>query len=481
MDDLKALYFRIENPIDNKVKWSKLLNIYSTSYDYEDFYSRVIKKEQDTLVFYDAEDKKTFCLMMWSIWKNKILAISEDDLRIAIENKDFDYDIYDVIKKVRELESIKSYTVLQQVLTSPDINRYFSDLFDDFNHKVVIYSDFEIKKQDTYNTVLSIRVDSTKLYKLLKQFINECNSSDLPYYLKYNECGKKITVNIYTTIENFRKVESILSILRKENNLYFYENKDLLSGSLSEYIGLRNKDYYNTYQYLRERSLILFKSFDSVTYEYISNHLNILVSYKEGRMNIIDYISTYVMERVVSQLINGTIKTREEYFNFTNSEDLVRLKSYIKEKLSNNMRDILKQRLYLKNSEEEIEFKLNENKTIKIDVDIIMRAIRSLTLTLMNKDRALEKAYRIRIRNECQFYKVDFDKFCLDAGFSKKLFFNKSQFDNYQKEIDKIHQEIKKVESLENLISSEINNDTRSKIADSMGELRQIFNLEEGN
>ena len=255
----------------------------------------------------------------------------------------------------------------------------------------------------------------------------------------------------------------------------------MLSGSLSEYIGLRNKDYYNTYQYLRERSLILFKSFDSVTYEYISNHLNILVSYKEGRMNIIDYISTYVMERVVSQLINGTIKTREEYFNFTNSEDLVRLKSYIKEKLSNNMRDILKQRLYLKNSEEEIEFKLNENKTIKIDVDIIMRAIRSLTLTLMNKDRALEKAYRIRIRNECQFYKVDFDKFCLDAGFSKKLFFNKSQFDNYQKEIDKIHQEIKKVESLENLISSEINNDTRSKIADSMGELRQIFNLEEGN
>ena len=111
----------------------------------------------------------------------------------------------------------------------------------------------------------------------------------------------------------------------------------MLSGSLSEYIGLRNKDYYNTYQYLRERSLILFKSFDSVTYEYISNHLNILVSYKEGRMNIIDYISTYVMERVVSQLINGTIKTREEYFNFTNSEDLVRLKSYIKEKLSNNM------------------------------------------------------------------------------------------------------------------------------------------------
>ncbi len=481
MEDLKALYFRIENPIDNKVKWSKLLNIYSTSYDYEDFYSHVIKKDNDSLVFYDIEDKKTFCLVMWSIWKSKILAISEEDLRVAIDNKDFDYDVYDVIKKVRELESVKSYTALQQVLTSPDVNRYFSDLFDDFNHKVIIYSDFYIKKDDSFNTVFTIKVDSTKLYKLLKQYINECNAQDLPYYIKYTETGKKIIVNIYSTIENFKKNEAILSILRKENNLYFFENNDLLSGALSEYIALRNKDYYNTYQYLRERSLILFKSFDSVTYEYISNHLNILVSYKEGRMNIIDYISTYVMERVVSQLINGTIKTREEYFNFTNSEDLVKLKDYIKEKLSNSMRDILKQRLYLKNSDEEIELKLNDSKTIKIDIDIIMRAIRSLTLTLMNKDRALEKAYRIRIRNECQFFKVDFDKFCLDGGFSKKLFFNKTQFDNYQKEIDKIHQEIKKVESFENLISSEIDTEARSKISDSMTELKQIFNIEEGN
>ena len=45
MEDLKSLYLRIENPIDNKVKWNKLLNIYSTSYDYEDFYSNLTKKD----------------------------------------------------------------------------------------------------------------------------------------------------------------------------------------------------------------------------------------------------------------------------------------------------------------------------------------------------------------------------------------------------------------------------------------------------
>ena len=93
----------------------------------------------------------------------------------------------------------------------------------------------------------------------------------------------------------------------------------------------------------------------------------------------------------------------------------------------------------------------------------------------------MEKSFRVRIKNECQFYKVDYDKFCLDSGFCRKLFYNKEKYDSYQKEIDRIHGEIKKVETLEDLISSEINVDTRNKISDSMSELRQIFQMEEGN
>ena len=167
MDELKTLYFRIENPMDNKIKWNKLLNIYSNSYDYEDFYSRVTKKDKvNNTIQYDIEDKKTFCLVMWSIWKKKLLAISEERLREYIDNKEFDFDVYDVIKDVRDLDSVKSYTALQQVLTNPNINRYFSDLFDDFNHKVIIYSDFDVKKDTSYNTVLTIKVDANRLYKI---------------------------------------------------------------------------------------------------------------------------------------------------------------------------------------------------------------------------------------------------------------------------------------------------------------------------
>ena len=481
MEDLKTLYLRIENPMDNKIKWNKLLNIYSASSNYEDFYSRVIKKDKkDNSLLYDSEDKKTFCLIMWSIWKKKILSFSEEELRELVEKKEFDYDIYDVISKIRNLESIKTYSDLQQVLTDPSINRYFSDLFDDFNHKVIIFSDFTVRSDLSFNTVFSIKIDAIKLYKILKIYINECISREMPYYVKYNELGKEVIISFYSTIENFKKNEEILKILKKENYMYFHSNYDILSGNLDDAIALRNKDIFNNYQYLRERSLIFFKSFDSVTYEYVMNHLNTLVSYKDGRMNIVEYLATYVMEKVINQIVESTIKTNQDYFYIANSEDLINLRKYIKDKLVLNMKDILKDRLYLKPADSEITLKLNDSKTIKVQIEMFLCGIRNLTMTLISKDNSIEKAYRIRIKNECQFYGVDYDKFCLDSGFVKKLFYNKKTYDHYQKEIENIHNDIKKVESLENLISSEIDEETRTKIQESMSELNQIFNVEEG-
>ncbi len=480
-DELRNLYFRIENPIDNKIKWAKLLNIYSTSFNYEDFFSIIAKKEEkNTTIEYDEDEKNSFALLMWSNFKTQILKFTEEELRDLIDSKFFDFDIYDAILKIRDMDSVKNYQNLKEVLKDPAIYRYFSYMYTDIDHDITICSDYRIKYDPKYNTVLSIKVDASRLYKILKVYINECIKAEMSYFIKFNDYDKKIVINIFTSIANFKKNEEILSIIKKENYMYFYDNYDLLSGNINEVMTIRNKDVYNNYQYLRERTLIFFKSIDSVTYEYITNHMNILVSYKDGRMNIIEYLSQFVTERIINQLINKSIKTSQEYFLIANSGDLNNLKNYIKEKLSANLKDILNDRLYLK-GDESIPLKLNENKTIKVDVNIIMSAIRNLTLTLMTKDSSLEKLYRVRIKNECQFYKVDYEKFCLDEGFAKKLFYNKNEYDNYQSELDRIHKEIEKVESLEALMSSEINDDTREKISNSMSELRQIFNLEEGN
>lgn len=396
MDDLKGLYFRIENPIDNKVKWNKLLNIYSTSTSFDDFYSKIAVNEISDSIHYDEDDRDNFCLMMWSSWKNLLLSFSESELNSYIEQKVFDSNVYEVVKIVRELESIRNISSLKETLQNEMINKYFSKLFNINDHNVSIYSFFGLKKDTSYNTIFNITVSAKYLYKLLKLFINQCINSELSYYIKYNECNKNVVVSIYTTINDAKKVESFLNTLKKEYYTFFIENKNnLLYGNINEWISIKNKDYFNEEEYLKSRSSILFKSLNSVIYEYVINHLNILVSYKDGRMNLIEYLSNNVMEKVVSDLLNSNIKTNSEYFFIANSEDLINLKSYIKDKLILGIKDILRERLYLKDDFDKIKFQLNSNKSIDINVNVFMSAIRNLTLTMMLKDNTLEKALEL--------------------------------------------------------------------------------------
>jgi len=478
MDDLKTLYFDIENPIDNKLKWHKILNTYSISTNFKDFYSKITEKEHEEKTYYDEDGKKNFYLIMWSVWKKSLLALTEDEIKKYIDNKIFDSGIYEVIKTVRELESIKSFIALRNVLADSEINRYFSSFFDDFNHDVIICSEFGMKKDPKYNTVFTITVDAINLYKLLKNFVNECMSQAIPYYLKYNEEGKNVEITIYSSIEDVKKINSLIDILKKENYAFFKKNRNnILSGNINELVSIKNKEYYNLHDYQNNRATIIFRSIDSVLYEYIINHYNILVSYKDGRMNLIEYLSTYVMEKVVNKLLSTNIRTNSEYFYIANSKDLLDLKEYIKSKLSLNMREILKERLYLK-EEATTKIQLNQNKTIEVDNNVFMSAIRNLTSTLLSKDNSLEKAFRVRIKNECNFYKIDPDKLCLDASFAKKIFFNNKKYDSYSSKLNKIHSEVEKFDNLEQLMNGEINPETKGKISESMTELLNLFEEE---
>ena len=100
MEDIKTLYSRIENPIDNREKWNKLLDSYSISKNYEEFYNNIINKDVSSNIYYDREDKNEFILIMWSNFKHKILSYSLDTLKKEIENNTFDLSIYDAVENI---------------------------------------------------------------------------------------------------------------------------------------------------------------------------------------------------------------------------------------------------------------------------------------------------------------------------------------------------------------------------------------------
>ena len=161
MDDAKALYFRIENPIDNKSKWNKILNIYSISSSYDDFCTNIKalgEEINDKKKYFDIEGKDSLMLMLWSIWKDKVLSYTEEELQRKIDDKEFNTDIYDVVGKVSTLPSIKDITSLKETLKDRKIAKYFSRMFKARKDDIEIVSDCSIFYIDEYDTVLTITV-----------------------------------------------------------------------------------------------------------------------------------------------------------------------------------------------------------------------------------------------------------------------------------------------------------------------------------
>ena len=471
MDDLKVFYDKIENPIDNKAKWSNLLNIYCSSYDFNDFYQKVTYVNKSTNPYYMSDDKEKFYLLMWSLFKKELLSLSEDQVRNYVSKSIFNAKIYEVISYISSLPSINDYSKLKEILSDEYMRVFFSKFFYDVDGNVVLASNFDIINDYSYNTVFTITVGGVNLYKFLNDFVVNAVECDMPFYLKLCEYGKYININVYSSIDKIKKLEKILTVIKKENYAFHYDNiYNLLSGDIDESLSIRNRFFYNQTDYNNSRCLLLFKSFDSVLYNYVINHLNILVSYKDGRMNLADYISHSVTERVLHELISKSVKTESDYYNIANSRELDNFRKVVNGKISDSLKDVLRDKLYLKDNDAKVTIYINDNKSLDIDVSIYMYAIRTLASTLMIKDNSIEKAFKIRIKNECEYEKIDPKKFCLDMSFTKKILSDEDKIKGYEDELTRVQAELARLNELDKLFEDG-SPEARERIVKEMNDL----------
>ena len=476
MDDLKGLYNRIENPINNQFKWNKILNIYSNSLDYNDFYNNITTKNKSDNCYYYKDDKEKFLLIIWSLFKKLCISFDEEMINEKVENKQFETDFLDLVDLLNNTPSVKDYNELEKILNNDLVKKYFSKIYQENENNIVLTSSFDIARDYNYNIVFTMTVGSENLYGILSDYINKSQESELPINIKFNECGKYICINVYATINNVKKIENLISVIQKENYSFTFDNYyNLLSGDLGSTLTIKNRNYYNENDYYNSRCMILFKSFDSVIFNYVVNHINTMVTYKGGRMNLVDYISNMVTDRVVTELVKKSVKTEKDYANIVNSKGLEEFRVYINDKIYQSLDSVLKEKLYLKDGEDNITLKVNDKKTIDIDVSVYMYAIRSLTPTLLAKDSNIEKLFKIRIKNECGYAKVDPEKFCLDLSFTKKTMFDDTTLKDYEKKVSSIKSDINKLNDLEKLFNNADSEENRKKISTSMQELINMF------
>jgi hypothetical protein len=187
-------------------------------------------------------------------------------------------------------------------------------------------------------------------------------------------------------------------------------------------------------------------------------------------MNLSDYISNSVAERIMHELISKNVKTESDYYNIANSGELIRMKELIKDKVAASLKDVLKDRLYLKDNDAKVTIYLSENKSLDIDVSIYMYAIRTLTSPLIIKDNSIEKAFRIRIKNECEYEKIDSNKFCLDKSFSNRILYDEDKIKKYEEEMESVQKELDRLNELDKLFEDG-SPEARAKIASEMKDL----------
>jgi len=99
-----------------------------------------------------------------------------------------------------------------------------------------------------------------------------------------------------------------------------------------------------------------------------------------------------------------------------------------------------------------------------------MYAIRTLTSPLIIKDNSIEKAFRIRIKNECEFEKIDPNKFCLDKSFSNKVLYDEDKIKSYEDELASVQKELDRLNELDRLFEDG-SPEARARIATEMKDL----------
>ena len=99
-----------------------------------------------------------------------------------------------------------------------------------------------------------------------------------------------------------------------------------------------------------------------------------------------------------------------------------------------------------------------------------MYAIRTLTSPLIIKDNSIEKAFRIRIKNECEYEKIDSNKFCLDKSFSNRILYDEDKIKKYEEEMESVQKELDRLNELDKLFEDG-SPEARAKIASEMKDL----------
>lgn len=232
---LKDLYEKIENPLNNDNNILALIDIYKnscrTSHNFESVgvkiaphsvYDGITRPTSIDDSNYSDVDRETFLIDMYNSWINNMLTLSKKERKeVSSEYKDLDGLIARLgsVGEVRSLSDIeKLRDCPNDVFSTDDIEYWQGKAFDHIqSSKITGYK--QVIDLDDITHRIYIGAKREDIYALAYEFRKACEEENLPYYFKF-DIGKQSrvdTVVVYSDDENFGKHIDILDKIKEKH------------------------------------------------------------------------------------------------------------------------------------------------------------------------------------------------------------------------------------------------------------------------
>lgn len=457
--ELIDVYENIENPLNDPLVISKIVEAYSRGGDFLKELTKSTRKEQGKI---NQEYKDKLYALLFNTWKNTLVKMNRATFIEGRRKGYFDNEIARLRILLKDFPDANSYQDTLNFFTveyeeqkdKNIIEKYRFDRVGSTSGWTQICSKYITLKQ-TDNIAqehsLFINASLNEMHEFIYLFIVKCISKNLPYYLKFDEGGlREDSIVIYTSTNKIIEYLNVLMELKNENpNLILRLNTPpALSGKIGPWIGYGKEPQQIENDIKQSFFSIRAKSFEKIiekaTIKSIIDNLDLELTNNQGQKTKVGSIIAYRLAGKVTEELKTKYEQEEmkqrgialEQGKTYNPQIVPETLGYSKEDMQNEKTKVKLGQIIEKNigklliefyngSNEKQYIALKNGKRIEFQTDYLRLVIIDSSYSMMQIDKKYQTRIKEEAEKELKKYKIDSSKICFDTTvttlFKKKV------------------------------------------------------------
>lgn len=440
--ELMDIYRQIKNPIDDLEVIKKILNAYSTSFN---FYNKLVKTEpKPNARKYYVADRDEFYSKMFNIWKKSIQNMTQEEYLELRRKGSLDSDFV-VMRNF--LLNVPDATTAEEVdnIIYGKYDQKLMDAFEkykwnargEFSGWEHVFSRYLTAKKDITPPVehrLYLNTETLDTFKMATYLVDKFFEHKMPFYFKFDDNGgRDDTIVIYTSTENLIKHLEVLEELKQEHPdiIARMGKPPVLTGVIDGWIGYGSEPITNGKpdSFNNKRAKAIEEVISSITSRWLYANRDNELTINGKKVKVRDYLTTLCFETFKENLDN-----RFKFWKGKPEEIDARLgympedieTDYFKQAAANAISNNIEYMLYMvsagKSKEAEtVEMPVRYGHTIKFDSYDFISSMKKIIPEIVKNNPQFLSIISQEIKRAAKEKGIDPNKYCFDILTRNKM------------------------------------------------------------